>query len=237
MNPTGSQTIRILVVDDERDLVELVSYNLTKEGFKVSSASNGEEALDKIKKTGFDLIILDLMLPDIQGTELCRIIRSNPKTQTIPIIMLTAMSDVTDKIRGLETGADDYMTKPFSPKELIARVNAVLRRGDGKASRDKVISVGKLRIDKEQYTVSKGNTPLNLSATEFKLLLYLVERKGRVFSRDQLLDAVWDDDNFVEPRTVDVHIRRLRTQIEDDPSHPEYIKTRRGVGYCVDSEL
>jgi phosphate regulon transcriptional regulator PhoB len=237
MNPTGSQTLRILVVDDEHDLVELVSYNLTKEGFKVSSASNGEEALDKIKKTGFGLIILDLMLPDIQGTELCRIIRNNPKTQAIPIVMLTAMSDVADKIRGLETGADDYMTKPFSPKELIARVNAVLRRGAGEASRDKVISIGKLRIDKEQYTVSKGNTPLNLSATEFKLLLYLVERRGKVFSRDQLLDAVWDDDNFVEPRTVDVHIRRLRTQIEDDPSHPEYIKTRRGVGYCVDSEL
>jgi phosphate regulon transcriptional regulator PhoB len=224
----------ILIVDDESDLVELVSYNLKKEGFAVTSAANGEEALQKIRKADYHLILLDLMLPDIQGMELCRQLRNNPKTEYIPIIMLTAKGDETDKVRGLETGADDYMTKPFSPKELIARVNAVLRRTGERAIQDKAIKLGNLLINKEAYTVTKGNEPLHLSATEFKLLLFLVERKGRVFSRDQLLDAVWKDETHVEPRTVDVHIRRLRAQIEDDPADPHYIKTRRGVGYYVE---
>jgi len=224
----------ILIVDDEPDLVELVSYNLKKEGFIVSTAADGEEALQKIKKTAFHIILLDLMLPGLQGMELCRIIRANPKTEHVPIIMLTAKGEESDKIRGLETGADDYMTKPFSPKELIARVNAVLRRAGARPSQEKVIRIGNLRIDLERYNVHKGDVPVRLSATEFKLLLYLVERRGRVFSRDQLLDAVWKDETFVEPRTVDVHIRRLRTQIEDDPADPVYIKTRRGVGYYVE---
>lgn len=225
---------KILVVDDEPDLVQLVSYNLKKEGFAVSVSADGEDALQKIKKTEFNLILLDLMLPGIQGMEVCRILRNNPKTEHIPVIMLTARVEEADKVRGLETGADDYMTKPFSPKELIARVNAVLRRTGERAAKDKVIKLGSLLIDKEAYTVTKGNKPLHLSATEFKLLLYLVERRGRVFSRDQLLDAVWKDESFVESRTVDVHIRRLRTQIEDDPSNPVYLKTRRGVGYYVE---
>jgi phosphate regulon transcriptional regulator PhoB len=234
MSPSGAQTLRILVVDDEPDLVELVTYNLTREGLKVSSAPDAEEALDMIKKGDFSLIILDRMLPGLQGTELCRIIRNNPKTASIPIIMLTAKGEVSDKIQGLETGADDYMAKPFSPKELIARVNAVLRRTSDKATREDVITLGNLRIDRERYVVLKNKIPLNLSSTEFKLLLYLVERRGRVFSRDQLLDAIWQNETFVEPRTVDVHVRRLRTQIEDDPSNPKYIKTRRGVGYYVE---
>jgi len=225
---------KILVVDDEPDLVELVSYNLKKEGFKVSISPDGEDALEKIRKGAFDLVILDLMLPGIQGVELCRMLRSNPKTESIPIIMLTARGEVSDKIRGLETGADDYMTKPFSPKELLARVKAILRRAGEGPARDTSIHIGDLRIDRETYTVTKGDTPLHLSATEFKLLVFLAERKGRVFSREQLLDAVWKDESFVEPRTVDVHIRRLRTQIEDDPSDPTYIKTRRGVGYYVE---
>jgi phosphate regulon transcriptional regulator PhoB len=229
-----TKKIQILVVDDEPDLVELVSYNLKNEGFKVSSASNGENALEKVRKGEYNLIILDLMLPGIQGVELCRMLRSNPRTETIPIIMLTARGEVADKIRGLEIGADDYMTKPFSPKELVARVNTVLRRTGALASKEKIIRIGELRIDRETYTVTRKDTPVHLSATEFKLLLFLVERKGRVFSRDQLLDAVWKDESFVEPRTVDVHIRRLRTQIEDDPSVPAHIKTRRGVGYYVE---
>ena len=224
----------LLIVDDEPDLVELLSYNLKKEGFAVTSAPNGEEALQKVRKNDYQLILLDLMLPGIQGTELCRQLRSNPKTEHIPIIMLTAKGDETDKIRGLEIGADDYMTKPFSPKELIARVNALLRRTGERTTKDKVIKLGNLLIDKEAYTVMKGDESLRLSATEFKLLIFLVERKGRVFSRDQLLDAVWKDETYVEPRTVDVHIRRLRTQIEDDPADPVYIKTRRGVGYYVE---
>lgn len=226
----------ILVVDDEPDIVELVSYNLKKAGFGVSSAADGEEALTVIRANRFDLIVLDLMLPGIHGMELCRILRNNPKTAHIPIIMLTARGEEIDKIHGLETGADDYMTKPFSPKELIARVKAVLRRSGERAAAEKTIRLGELTINRETFSVTRRGVPLNLSATEFKLLLYLVERRGRVFSRDQLLDAVWKDETFVEPRTVDVHIRRLRTQIEDDPSNPVYVKTRRGIGYFVETE-
>jgi phosphate regulon transcriptional regulator PhoB len=227
-------TRKILVVDDEPDLVELVSYNLKKESFKVFTSPDGEDALEKVRKGQFDLIILDLMLPGIQGVELCRMLRSNPKTENIPIIMLTARGEVSDRIRGLETGADDYMAKPFSPKELVARVKAILRRTTEGVMREKIISIGDLRINAETYQVTKAEAPLHLSATEFKLLLFLAERKGRVFNREQLLDAVWKDESFVEPRTVDVHIRRLRTQIENDPSNPVYIKTRRGVGYYVE---
>jgi phosphate regulon transcriptional regulator PhoB len=226
---------KILVVDDEPDLVELVSYNLTKEGFDVSSASDGEEALRKIREGGFDLLILDLMLPGIQGMELCRMLRKDPKTEGLPIIMVTAKGEEVDRVLGLEIGADDYIAKPFSPRELTARVKAVLRRTVQKLPREKITRIGDLLIDGETYSVSKKNKPLNLSATEFRLLLYLVERKGKVFSRNQLLDAVWKDEAFVEPRTVDVHIRRLRTQIEDDPANPKYIKTKRGVGYYVET--
>jgi len=224
----------ILIVDDEPDLVELLSYNLKKEGFTVTSAVDGEEALLMLKKSTFSLILLDLMLPGIQGLELCRILRQNQKTEHIPIIMITAKGEETDKILGLETGADDYITKPFSPKELIARVNAVLRRASELITKEKIIRIGDLSIDPERYSVQKNAKPIHLSVTEFKLLLFLVERRGRVFSRDQLLDAIWKDETFVEPRTVDVHVRRLRTQIENDPSQPMYIKTRRGIGYYVE---
>jgi phosphate regulon transcriptional regulator PhoB len=224
----------VLIVDDEPDLVELVSYNLKKEGFQVATAPDGAVALEKARKKNFDLIILDLMLPGIQGIELCRILRNDPKTERVPIIMLTAKGDEADRVRGLETGADDYMAKPFSPRELIARVKAVLRRSGEQAAAGKTITLGDLIINTETFMVNKRNKPLDLSATEFRLLLYLVQRRGRVFSRDQLLDAVWKGETYVEPRTVDVHIRRLRTQIEDDPSEPVYIKTRRGIGYYVE---
>ncbi len=222
---------RILVVDDEADLVELVSYNLKKEGFSVDSASDGEAALAKIRKGGYGLVVLDLMLPGIQGIELCRILRNDPKTGSLPIIMLTAKGEEVDRILGLEMGADDYITKPFRPRELVARVKAVLRRSTEKPAAGKLLKTGELEIDPEKYTVSVKGKPVKLSATEFKLLLFLAERKGKVFSRDQLLDAVWRDEAFVEPRTVDVHIRRLRANIEADPAHPKYIKTMRGIGY------
>lgn len=225
----------ILVVDDEADLVELISYNLKKEGFSVDSALDGETALSKIKKGRYDLVVLDLMLPGIQGIELCRILRSNPKTETLPVIMLTAKGEEVDKILGLEMGADDYITKPFSPRELVARVRAVLRRSMEKPA-EKILTVGELVIDRERYIVTIEGKPVKLSATEFKLLLYLAERKGKVFNREQLLDAVWSDEAFVEPRTVDVHIRRLRAQIEEDPAHPRYIKTIRGIGYFFNLE-
>jgi phosphate regulon transcriptional regulator PhoB len=227
---------KILVVDDEPDIVELISYNLGKEGFKVSTALDGEDALNKIRKEQFNLIILDLMLPRLQGMELCRILRNDPKTESLPIIMLTAKGEEVDRILGLEMGADDYITKPFSPRELIARVKAVLRRVREKPVSEKVVREGDLVINKETYTVTRKDIPIKLSATEFKLLLFLAERKGRVFNREQLLDAVWGNEAFVEPRTVDVHIRRLRTQIEDDPAKPRYIKTMRGIGYSFYGE-
>ncbi len=225
---------KILIVDDEPDIVDLVSYNLKKDGYRVTTASDGEVALDKIKKDNFDLVVLDLMLPGIQGVDLCRIIRNDPKTAGIPIIMLTAKGEEIDRVIGLESGADDYMTKPFSPRELIARIKAVLRRTSEKTTTEKTINIGKLLINLETHGVTKGEIHLELSATEFKILVYLVQRKGKVFSREQLVDAVWKGEAFIEPRTVDVHIRRLRTQIEDNPSDPTYIKTRRGVGYYVD---
>jgi phosphate regulon transcriptional regulator PhoB len=228
---------KILIVDDEPDIVDLVSYNLKKDGFRVTTASDGEQALRKVRKDKFDLVVLDLMLPGIQGVELCRIIRNDPKTADTPIIMLTAKGEEVDRVIGLESGADDYMTKPFSSKELIARIKAVLRRTGEKATTEKTIHIGNLLINLETHGVTKGKTPLELSATEFKLLVYLVERKGKLYSREQLVDAVWKGEAFIEPRTVDVHIRRLRTQIEDDPSNPAYIKTRRGVGYYVDADL
>ena len=228
--------MRILVIDDEPDIVELVTYNLRKEGFDVSVASDGEEALAKIRKGQFDFIILDLMLPGMQGMEICRILRNDPSSKNVPIMMLTAKGEEVDKVLGLEMGADDYMTKPFSPRELVARVKTVMRRTSEKKADEKIIRIGKLVVNKETYTVTKDEKSLGLSSTEFKLLLYLIERRGKVFSRDQLLDAVWKDDVFVEPRTVDVHIRRLRTHIEDDPANPKYVKTRRGIGYYVDSE-
>jgi DNA-binding response OmpR family regulator len=175
------------------------------------------------------------MLPGIQGMELCRILRNDPKTSVLPIIMLTAKGEEVDKILGLEMGADDYMAKPFSPRELVARVKAVLRRSKEKPVSEKLLKIGDLEIDRERYVVSVRTKPVKLSATEFKLLLFLAERKGKVFSRDQLLDAVWRDEAFVEPRTVDVHIRRLRSNIEEDPAQPKYIKTMRGIGYFFDA--
>ena len=227
----------ILVVDDEKDILELISYNLKKEGFNITTLTNGEEALRLIKRKNPDLIILDLMLPGIQGMDLCKILQSSEDTSLIPIIMLTAKSEEPDMVLGLEMGADDYITKPFSPRALVARVKAVLRRVQDRSAHSKTLSIGDLEINTETYSVLKKGKSVNLSATEFNLLHYLVQRKGKVFSRDMLLDAVWKDEAFVEPRTVDVHIRRLRTQIEDYPSQPAYIKTRRGIGYYVDGDL
>jgi phosphate regulon transcriptional regulator PhoB len=226
----------ILVVDDEADIVDLVSYNLRKEGFSVDTSFDGETALSKIKKGKFDLLILDLMLPGIQGIELCRILRKDPETENLPIIILTAKGEETDKVIGLEMGADDYISKPFSPRELVARVKAVLRRSIEKPPSEKILKVGELVIDKEKYIVSIKGKTVKLSATEFKLLLFLAERKRKVFNRNQLLDAIWRDEAFVEPRTVDVHIRRLRAQIEEDPANPRYIKTMRGIGYFFDEK-
>jgi phosphate regulon transcriptional regulator PhoB len=225
---------RILVVDDEPDIVDLVSYNLRKEGFTVLTAFDAEDALEKIRSEDFSLVLLDLMLPGMQGMELCRVLKKDPKTENLPIIMLTAKVEEIDRVLGLESGADDYITKPFSPRELVARVKAVLRRTAPKVAEEDIIRIGELIINKETYTVTKNDVLLDLSATEFKLLLYLIERRGKIYDREHLLKAVWKYEAYVEPRTIDVHIRRLRTQIEDDPSNPKYIKTRRGIGYYFD---
>ncbi len=228
---------RILVVDDEPDIVSLVSYNLKKEGYTVRSAADGEEALHIARSGDIDLVVLDLMLPGLSGLEICRILRADRRTKSIPVIMLTARGEERDRVQGLETGADDYLPKPFSPRELAARVKAVLRRTGSHRRPEEVITVADLSIRRESAEVRKRGRKIDLSATEFRLLLYLAERRGRVFSRDQLLDAVWKDEAFVEPRTVDVHIRRLRMAIEDDPASPRYIRTRRGMGYYLESDV
>ena len=224
--------MRILIVDDEIDIVELIRYNLLREGFSVDHAVSGDEALRKIRTENYDLIILDLMLPVVPGLELCRILRNQDSTKKIPIIMLTAKTEETDRVVGLEMGADDYVTKPFSPRELVARIRAVLRRAaEEKCVTSSKLKVGDLTVDLDRYMVYVKDRPVKLSATEFKLLRFLIEQRGKIFSRDHLLDAVWRGETFVEPRTVDVHIRRLRAQIEDDPKNPRYIKTMRGIGY------
>jgi phosphate regulon transcriptional regulator PhoB len=228
--------MNVLIVDDEPDIIELLRYNLVREGFTVDSALTGDRALKKVNSENYDLIILDLMLPVIPGLELCRIMRRDKRTCSIPIIMLTAKTDETDKIVGLEMGADDYITKPFSPRELIARVKAVLRRTrEGNRAASEIRS-GDLYINLEEYRVEVNGRPVKLSATEFKMLSFLAQRKGRVFNREQLLDAVWEGETFVTPRTVDVHIKRIRNQIENDPRSPRYIKTMRGIGYYFSSE-
>jgi phosphate regulon transcriptional regulator PhoB len=224
---------KILVVDDEKDIVELISYNLGKEGFSVTKAYDGEGALDSVKKDRPDLIILDLMLPGMQGMEVTKRLRNNPETANLPIVMLTAKSGEVDTILGLEMGADDYVTKPFRVRELMARVRALLRRAGlkEKESEKETFSFKDLFIDFTSHVITVHGAPVDLSPTEFKLLHFFVRRPGRVYTRNQILDHVWGDDAFVEPRTVDVHIRRLRSQIETDILNPQLILTVRGVGY------
>jgi phosphate regulon transcriptional regulator PhoB len=229
--------MKILVVDDEPDIVELLKYNLRREGFSVDSAQTGDVALRKIRSDDYSLIILDLMLPVISGLEVCRILKRDDRTSRIPIIMLTAKDEEADKIVGLEMGADDYVTKPFSPRELVARVKAVLRRADEEQKIIKEIKIGDLSINFDTYKVFVKGRLVKLSATEFNILKILIGQRGKVFSRDQLLDTVWKGEVFVTPRTVDVHINRLRNQIEEDPKNPRYIKTMRGIGYYFSGDI
>ena len=225
--------MKILVVDDEKDIVDLVAYNLEKEGFSVIRAYDGEKALDLAKTQGPDLVILDLMLPRIQGMEVCKRLRNSDRTTSLPIIMLSAKGEEIDKVLGLEIGADDYITKPFSVRELLARVKAVLRRADTrqKVRREGEFSCGDLHINYDSLEVSLGDKRVDLSPTEKKLLVFFSHNAGKVFSREQILDLVWGENSFVEPRTVDVHVRRLRAQIEPDQENPVYVLTVRGAGY------
>lgn len=225
---------RVLIVEDEEALATLLEYNLGKEKFDVTLAADGEEGLLKIDENPPDVVILDWMLPKISGIEICRRIRSKPETRNIPIIMLTARSEEADRIRGLETGADDYLTKPFSTNELIARVRAVLRRIRPGLAED-TIACGDIRVDRVSHRVTRDGKEIHLGPTEFRLLDHLIQHPGRVFSREQLLNAVWGSDVFVEVRTVDVHIGRLRKALnkhkQGDP-----IRTVRSAGYALDTK-
>jgi two-component system phosphate regulon response regulator PhoB len=224
----------ILVVEDEDSLATLLSYNLEKEGYRVGLAGDGEEALLMIDEAAPDLMVLDWMLPKVSGVEVCRRLRSRPETRNLPIIMLTARGEESDRIRGLDTGADDYIVKPFSMTELAARIRAVLRRIRPGLADDR-IRHGDLVIDRAAHRVKRGAREVHLGPTEFRLLDYLMQHPGRVFSREQLLDAVWGSDVYVEARTVDVHIGRLRKALNegagDDP-----IRTVRSAGYSLDVE-
>ena len=224
---------KILVADDEKDIVELIAFNLEREGFAVCRSYDGLKAWERVNTEKPDLVILDLMMPELPGMEVCGRIRRQETTASLPIIMLTAKSDPVDKILGLEIGADDYITKPFHVRELIARVRAVLRRSERPNDADVIESFDYrgLHIDFQSYRVTVEGEPIDLSSREFKLLRFFTSHPGRVYSRDQLLDRVWGDEAFVEPRTVDVHISRLRGAIEPDKENPRYILTVRGIGY------
>lgn len=224
----------ILIVEDEVALVTLLRYNLEREGFRVLEAGNGEEALLLIKEQRPDLVLLDWMLPILSGIEICRQIRRSPEHRLTPVIMLTARGEEADKLRGLEVGADDYVTKPFSPSELVARVRAVLRRAKPQPQGE-TLTYRDLNMDLITHRVRRGGQEIHLGPTEFRLLKFLMENQGRVFSREQLLDSVWGRDIYVEPRTVDVHIRRLRKAINIEGT-ADLVRTVRSAGYALDAE-
>ncbi|GAB6137537.1 response regulator [Halanaerobaculum tunisiense] len=221
---------KILVVDDEENIVQLVEFNLKKEGYEVITASKGQQALELVRQQEPDLIVLDLMLPGVDGFDICRKIRQNDQYSNLPIIILSAKEEEVDKILGLELGADDYVTKPFSPRELIARVKAVLRRVEGQSSTPEVIEAGDIRLDLNKYQVEVSEVEIDLTPKEFELLSILITNINQVFSRSYLLKEVWGYDYQGDTRTVDVHIRRLRKKI-GEYSTLDYIKTVRGVGY------
>ena len=221
----------ILIAEDEQPVSELLQYNLSREGYETGIAKDGEEALVMLKERAPDLLLLDWMLPKVTGIEVCRQARSRTETRNLPIIMLTARTEEADRIRGLDTGADDYITKPFSTTELMARIRAVLRRiRPGLA--DDVMRCGDIEINRGAHTVTRDGKELHLGPTEFRLLDYLIQRPGRVFSREQLLDAVWGSDVYVEARTVDVHIGRLRKALNQH-SDIDLIRTVRSAGYSL----
>jgi DNA-binding response OmpR family regulator len=222
----------IAVVDDEEDIRELVSINLKKAGFKVKEYEDADSLLKILPKSMPDLIILDIMMPGTDGIQACKIIKSSEKTSRIPIIMLTAKADESDKIIGLDIGADDYVTKPFSPRELVARVKAVLRRGRAGEEHGAIIKAGAITLDLERHEVKVKDKTVELTATEFKILEILVSGKGRVMSREQLLDNLWGGEKFVIDRTIDVHVKHLRTKLG---AAGKSIKNIRGVGYKLGS--
>ncbi len=220
-----------LIVEDEAPLVELVRYNLEKEGYEVEVAMDGEEALLLIEERQPDIVILDWMLPKLSGIEVCRRLRAKAETRNLPIIMLTARAEETDRVRGLDQGADDYLTKPFSMTELVARIRAVMRRIRPALAED-VVVVGDLSVDRSAHRVARNGVEVHLGPTEFRLLDHFIQHPGRVFSREQLLDAVWGSDIYVEARTVDVHIGRLRKALAKGGGE-DLIRTVRSAGYAL----
>ncbi len=225
---------KILIVDDEKNIVDIIAFNLKKEGYEVIKAFDGEEGVEKAFTQSPDLILLDIMMPRLDGYEACKKIREKKNT---PIIMLTARAEELDKVLGLELGADDYVTKPFGVRELMARVKANLRKQaavETPASAEDTLQYGRLSLNAERYEVKKDDKPLELTLREFELLKFLAAQKGQIFSRETLLEKVWGYEYFGDVRTVDVTVRRLREKIEDDPGKPAYILTKRGVGYYFD---
>ncbi len=225
---------RVLLVEDDAALAELVSWHLEREDFEVERTGDGEEAILLARETPPDLVLLDWMIEGVSGIEVCRRLRRMPDTANVPIIMLTARGEEEDRVRGLETGADDYVTKPFSPRELVARVGAVLRRVRPALAGERLLYAD-IEMDTASHRVRRGGSPINLGPTEFRLLKHFLEHPGRVFSRERLLDSVWGRDSDIEPRTVDVHIRRLRKAINVADA-PDVIRTVRSAGYALDSE-
>jgi two-component system response regulator RegX3 len=221
---------RVLVVEDEESFSDALSYMLRKEGFEVSVADTGPHALTEFDRTGADIVLLDLMLPDMSGTEVCRQLRSR---SAVPIIMVTARDSEIDKVVGLEIGADDYVTKPYSPRELVARIRAVLRRHSGESAENAppTLSAGPVRMDVERHVVTVAGDGVSLPLKEFELLEMLLRNAGRVLTRGQLIDRVWGADYVGDTKTLDVHVKRLRSKIEPEPSVPRYIVTVRGLGY------
>ena len=220
---------KILAVEDEESFSDALAYLLGREGFEVIVADSGTAAIELFDRQGADLILLDLMLPGLSGTEVCRQIRTR---SNVPIIMLTAKDSEVDKVVGLELGADDYVTKPYSSRELVARIRAVLRRhGEDEVASDGVLSAGPVRLDNERHIVTINNEAVQFPLKEFELLEFLMRNSGRVLTRTQLIDRVWGSDYFGDTKTLDVHIKRLRAKIEQDPANPVYIQTVRGLGY------
>ena len=225
---------KILIIEDEDSVLDPLELLLSKEGFSIETARNGREGLDKFWKVSPDLVLLDIMLPEVSGTEVCRQIRAK---SNIPIIMLTAKDTEVDKVVGLELGADDYIVKPYSKAELVARIKAVLRRGlsEHTSADGGVITAGPVTIDVDRHAVSIGGENISLPLKEFELLEFLVRNSGRVLTRTQLIDRVWGSDYFGDTKTLDVHVKRLRAKIEKDPANPTYIQTIRGLGYKFES--
>jgi two-component system, OmpR family, phosphate regulon response regulator PhoB len=230
----GAAKPTVLVVEDEAPLLTLLRYNLEKQGFRVDEAADGEEALLRVAEGRPDLVLLDWMLPALSGIEVCRQLRRRPGTRDLPIIMVTARTEDQDAVRALDTGADDYISKPFAMDSLMARIRALLRRSGAVAARG-VLTWRDLSLDQDAHRVSRAGRPLHLGPTEYRLLEFLMQHPRRVFSREQVLDAVWGRDIHVEPRTVDVHIRRLRKAV-NGPGEEDVIRTVRSAGYALDLE-